>query len=93
MHLLKFAAVEAAANDKNLKGSAKRAAVKAAVDALGAKLSGGDCASVKPFLEAYRAENELIIGKALGLAKSGDRVEVLLQPRHSYYIYYKCLII
>lgn len=79
-----IAEVEAAASDKTKKGADKRRAVKEKVDALAAKLSGGDCASVKPFLEAYRAENELIIGKALGLAKSGDRVEVLLQPRHSY---------
>ena len=43
-----------------------------------------DCGNLAKFLKAYREENELIIGKALGLAKSGDRVEVLLQPRHSY---------
>lgn len=43
-----------------------------------------DCTNLAKFLKAYRAQNELIIGKALGLAKPGDRVEVLLQPRHSY---------
>lgn len=39
---------------------------------------------LKEFLRAYRQQNDLVIGKALGLAKSGDRVEVLLQPRHAY---------
>lgn len=43
-----------------------------------------ECKNIAKFLKAYREENELIIGKALGLAKPGDRVEVLLQPRHSY---------
>ncbi len=76
-----IAEVEKAAN---IKGAGKTAAIKRAITALGVKLADNDCASVKPFLKAYRAENELIIGKALGLAKSGDRVEVLLQPRHSY---------
>ena len=33
---------------------------------------------------AYRQVNQRVIGKALGQAKRGDRVEVLLQPRHAY---------
>lgn len=36
------------------------------------------------FLRAYRQVNQRVIGKALGSAKRGDRVEVLLQPRHAY---------
>ena len=36
------------------------------------------------FLRAYRQVNDRVIGKALGSAQVGDRVEVLLQPRHAY---------
>lgn len=41
-------------------------------------------AKLVEFLREYRKQNELVIGKALGLAKPGDRLEVLLQPRHAY---------
>lgn len=43
-----------------------------------------DHVNLKAFLDKYRQSNDLVIGKALGLAKPGDRVEVLLQPRHAY---------
>ena len=39
---------------------------------------------LEEFLDNYRQMHDLVIGKALGLAKPGDRVEVLLQPRHAY---------
>ena len=47
-------------------------------------LTSTDDAKLVEFLREYRKENELVIGKALGLAKPGDRLEVLLQPRHAY---------
>ena len=47
-------------------------------------LDTANTAGLKKFLEAYRSKTELVIGKSLGLAHPGDRVEVLLQPRHSY---------
>lgn len=83
-----------AVNDKKTAAGAKKTA-QAAIEnfrnnlqtSMNTARAAGDkyeCENIAKFLKAYRAENELIIGKALGLAKSGDRVEVLLQPRHSY---------
>lgn len=81
-------------NDKKTSSAERKVASKnvsdfeAKVDAAqkAATTAGNEyeCKNIAKFLKAYREENELIIGKALGLAKPGDRVEVLLQPRHSY---------
>lgn len=35
-------------------------------------------------IKEWIKSQDLVIGKALGLARAGDRVEVLLQPRHCY---------
>lgn len=47
-------------------------------------LTSTEDAKLVEFVREYRKQNELVIGKALGLAKPGDRLEVLLQPRHAY---------
>lgn len=48
------------------------------------KTVGNPLNDLPKFLRAYRQVNQRVIGKALGSAKRGDRVEVLLQPRHAY---------
>lgn len=48
------------------------------------KTVGNPLNQLPDFLRAYRQVNQRVIGKALGSAKRGDRVEVLLQPRHAY---------
>ena len=58
--------------------------LKAATTALQAKKLDSSCPNLKKFLAEYRKTNERVIGKALGYARPGDRVEILLQPRHAY---------
>lgn len=74
-------------DSKSLGTSAKKTALtalKAATTALQAKKLDPACENLKKFLAEYRKTNERVIGKALGYARPGDRVEILLQPRHAY---------
>lgn len=59
---------------------------KTEFDALDAaiKADKNELKNLPDFLRAYRQENKRVIGKALGSARPGDRVEILLQPRHAY---------
>lgn len=76
--------------DKGIPREKIRFCIKPAVDTEKmidqAKPNGMDLSNdkIKEFLDNYRQMHDLVIGKALGLAKPGDRVEVLLQPRHAY---------
>lgn len=60
---------------------------KAKLDALDTAIKNvtkADLQNLPALFRAYRQVNQRVIGKALGSAKRGDRVEVLLQPRHAY---------
>tara|TARA_B100000902_G_C27243135_1_gene881120 strand:- start:130 stop:960 length:831 start_codon:yes stop_codon:yes gene_type:complete len=48
------------------------------------KANAANLQNLPDLFRAYRQVNQRVIGKALGSAKRGDRVEVLLQPRHAY---------
>ena len=74
-----------AAKEKELKkekDATKRKALKVELDAL--MVCGQDSKGIQAIIAKLQELNQRVIGKAASFARTGDRLEVILQPRNPY---------